>query len=324
LDRIPERGFQAARRQQAVTAGNDVIDELVQSTGAAAEAARVATPLELSGQYYDLWNLLTPPRHLNEAAIRALCRNAYLGGDWSVCRVLGRYRMFIDTKDVGLSTFLLLDGYWEMWTTEAMLRFLRPGMTAVDIGANLGYFTLIMADVVGKDGRVVAFEPNPRMAARLRQSIHVNGFANIVEVHECAASDHDGEAVMFVPPSEPKNAHFAAASGREGELQVRVQRADAFEAALDADLIKIDTEGAEELVWRGMEAIIGRNRPLTVLLEFNLGRYPDAAQFLDAILAQGFALHRIDFFDPQVVVPTTREAVLGEPPESDQMLALVR
>lgn len=260
----------------------------------AAAPDRIASPLELAGQYLDLWQLRVPPRHLNEAAVRALCRNAYLGGDMAVCRMLGGYRMFVDTSDSGLSTFLLLDGYWEMWTTEAMLRFVRPGMTAIDIGANLGYFTLVMADLVGPAGRVVAFEPNPSMAERARRSTHVNGFAPLTQIHEVALSDEPGDTVMFVPPTEPKNAHFSQPSGREGEIRVRVQRADAFDALRDADFIKIDTEGAEELVWRGMAGLLHRNRPLTVFMEFTPARYGDAAGFLDAILADRFALHRID------------------------------
>ncbi|MFL9840416.1 FkbM family methyltransferase [Sphingomonas sp. ST-64] len=297
---------------------------MASNTGAATTEPRAATLLEQSGQYFDIWNLLKPPRHLNEAAVRALCRNAFLGGDWSVCRVLGRYRMFVDTQDVGLSTFLLLDGYWEMWTTEAMLRFIRPGMTAVDIGANLGYFSLLMGDLVGPTGRVVAFEPNPRMAARARQSAHVNGFAGITQIHEVALSDHGGETVMFVPPTEPKNAHFSQATGRDGEMRVRVQRADAFDAILDADFIKIDTEGAEEAVWRGMEGILRRNRPLTIFLEFTPARYPDPAAFLDTILASGFALNRIDYFDATTVPAVSRADVLDAPPHEDQMLVLVR
>jgi FkbM family methyltransferase len=301
-----------------------VADDGVGSVAPVATDARIATPLELSGQYFDLWNLQNPPRHLNEAAVRALCRNAYLGGDMAVCRVLGRYRMFVDTQDVGLSTFLLLDGYWEMWTTEAMLRFIRPGMTAVDIGANLGYFTMLMGDLVGPSGRVVAFEPNPRMAERARRSAHVNGFAPYTQLHEVALSDYQGDTVMFVPPTEPKNAHFSQSSGRDGEIRVRVQRADAFDAILDADFIKIDTEGAEDAVWRGMDGLLRRNRPLTMFMEFTPVRYADAAGFLDIILSAGFALHRIDYFDPQVVVPTTREAVLSAPPHEDQMLVLVR
>lgn len=280
---------------------------------------RVPTPLEDAGQFYDIWNLRTPPRHLNEAAIRALCRNAYLGGDLSVCRVLGRYRMFIDTNDVGLSTFLLLDGYWEMWTTEAMLQFIRQGMTVIDVGANLGYFTMLMADLTGPSGKVLAIEPNPQMASRLRRSAFVNGFGTNTAIHEIAVGDHDGTIGLAIPDGEPKNAHLSATGTG---LSVPIRRLDSLPDATDADVIKIDVEGGEEGVWRGMAGILARNRPLTVLLEFTPGRYADAAAFLDTILASGFSLMKVDY--TAGVISTTREAVLAGHPAEDQMLVLIR
>lgn len=280
---------------------------------------RIPTALEDAGQFYDIWNLRTPPRHLNEAAIRALCRNAYLGGDLSVCRVLGRYRMFIDTNDVGLSTFLLLDGYWEMWTTEAMLQFIRQGMTVIDVGANLGYFTMLMADLTGPSGKVLAIEPNPQMASRLRRSAFVNGFAPHTVIHEIAAGDQDGMSGLTIPIGEPKNAHLSPAGSG---IDVPIRRIDQLPEAVDADFIKIDVEGAEEAVWRGMAGILSRNRPLTVMLEFTPGRYADAAGFLDSILAHGFALMTVDY--NAGVVATSRAAVLAGNPAEDQMLVLVR
>jgi len=283
---------------------------------------REPTQLEQAGLYFDIWRLNREPRHLNEAAIRALCYNAYLGNDMSVCRVLGRYRMFADTKDIGFSTFLLTDGYWEMWTTEAMLRYLQPGMTALDIGANLGYFTMLMADVVGATGKVLSFEPVPRTATRLRHSVHINGFAGYAQVHEIGLAGQEGEVTMFMPEGEPKNAHFSQPIGREGEIAVPVRRADTIPGALDADFIKIDVEGAEEQVWVGMEGILQRQRPLTIFLEYTSGRYHDPERFLEEILSHGFSLGRIDFSEG--VQQVTRESVLAWPAHEDQMLVLSR
>lgn len=271
---------------------------------------------------FDIGRLLHAPRHENEAVIRGLCQNAYLGDDTALCRVLGRYKMFVDTRDVGVSSHLLLDGYWETWTTEAMLRFVRPGMTAVDVGANLGYFATLMADLVGPAGRVLAFEPNPPIADRLRKTIAVNGFTARTMVHELALGAEEGGAVLIVPPGEPKNAHVVAAAPVSGATMVARRRLDAIPEALDADFVKIDVEGAEEDVWRGMEGIFARGRPLTIFLEFTPGRYASPARFLDEILGHGFALAIIDLV--RGVRPIGREAVLAGPPAEDQMLVLTR
>ncbi|WP_233247757.1 FkbM family methyltransferase [Caulobacter endophyticus] len=120
---------------------------------------------------FELDRLNTRPRGENEAEIRLRCASAFLGRGVSVCRVLGRYKLFVDGLDYGLGPHLLLDGYWEMWTTEAIARAVKPGMTVVDVGANLGYFTLLMADLVGAGGRVHAFEPNPQIATLLARSV---------------------------------------------------------------------------------------------------------------------------------------------------------
>ena len=116
---------------------------------------------------FDLGRLMSSSRDLNEALIRSLCATVRLD-DSILCRVLGRYKMYVDCNDVGLAPHLMLDGYWEMHVTEAILRFVRSGMTVVDVGANQGYFTMLLADLVGPNGRVFAAEPNTHMMTLLR------------------------------------------------------------------------------------------------------------------------------------------------------------
>ena len=178
---------------------------------------------------FDLGELRTYPRARNEAAVRSLCQNAYLGDQTALCRVLGRYKAFVDTADTGLSSHLLLDGYWEMWVTEALLGFVREGMVAVDVGANLGYFTLLLADLCGSSGRVHAFEPNPALLDRLRRTLAVNGYGPRTRVHGVPLSDEDGRAVeLVVPGGEPKNGHIVAAglSDAGSSVALRTRRLD--------------------------------------------------------------------------------------------------
>lgn len=265
------------------------------------------------------------PRVRNEAVIRGLCANAYLGENTSLCRVLGRYSMFVDTRDVGFSSHMLLSGFWEMWVTEAIVPRVKPGMRVVDCGANLGYFSLIMADLVGPAGHLDAFEPNPDIASRLSRTLLVNGFLDRSTVHVAALSDSKGETLLHRPDGEPKNAFVLDVPfDREdiSSIQVPMLRLDELPDAEAIDLIKIDVEGAEERVWAGMERILEGDRPLTIILEFATCRYVDPGAFIDRITARGFALERIDPFVG--VRATTREEIMEHSPVIDQMLVLSR
>jgi FkbM family methyltransferase len=270
-----------------------------------------------------LVDLKQGPRSLNQSAIRKLCSTAYVGDETILCRVLGRYKMFVDATDVGLSSHLMLDGYWEMWLTEALAQVIKPGMVAVDIGANLGYFTVLMADLVGPSGSVHAFEPNPAMAKRLIKSIDVNGFRQWVTLHSDPLGSEDGqELFLVIPPAEPKNAHLTR-HAIAGALPVTLRRFDSHPALLDADVIKIDVEGAEREIWRGMAGLLERReKPLTIFLEFAPIRYDDPAAFLDEIEAHGFSLGDVDLTGGVRV--RTREEILTAPPRVDQMLVLMR
>lgn len=271
------------------------------------------------GQIYNIWDLLRGDRFQNEAIIRSLCQSAYLGNNTALCRSLGRYKIYVDTQDVGMASHLLLDGFWEMWVTEALLSHIKPGMTALDIGAHCGYFTLLMADLVGPSGFVHAFEPNPSMAALLQTSLQINGYDQRAIVHQVALGDRAETVGLMIPEHEPKNAHVVP--HREGIASVQGERLDAF-PVLDADIIKIDVEGAEENLWTGMTGLLEQDRPLTIFLEFTPGRYASASRFLDEILSYGFSLRVASFTEG--VIEVSREQVLQAPPTEDQMLVLTR
>jgi FkbM family methyltransferase len=279
---------------------------------------------DMGKELFDLRNLTRAPRDENQAMIRGLCANAYLGEGSSLCRVLGRYKMFLDTSDIGLSSHLMLDGYWEMWLTEALAETVKPGMVAVDIGANLGYFTLLMADLVGPTGAVHAFEPNPSIASRLRKSADVNGFYHTVTVHGDPLGSQDGaKVILTVPDGEPKNAHITWDANAAGAISLTIRRFDSHPALLDADIIKIDAEAAELDIWHGMTGLLEqRRKPLTIFLEFASARYEDPGAFLDEITAAGFSLAEVDL--RKGVQPRTREEILNAPPTIDQMLKLYR
>lgn len=152
---------------------------------------------------YDIWRLLSQPREAVEAEIRATCRTVYIGENEALTRILGRYKMYVDTRDIGIASHLMMEGFWEMWVTEAMMRLLRRGAVVADVGANLGYFTLLMADLTGAEGRVLAFEPNPELARRLEKSIAINGFGGFTDFYPCGLGGAEGLARMDVRSEQP-------------------------------------------------------------------------------------------------------------------------
>jgi FkbM family methyltransferase len=221
-----------------------------------------------------------------EALCRARAQPVYLGEGEGLCRILGRYKLYVDTRDQGLCAHLLLDGFWEMGLTMFIARRVRPGMAAIDVGANVGYYTILLAALVGEEGHVHAIEPAPAAAAMLRRSLALNGFEDRTTVVEAAAGACEGgSALLYVPDREPKNASIIAAPDRAGLRggtlhEVAAARIDALLApAPRIDFVKIDAEGAEEAVIAGMLARLRRDRPLLVL-EYNAARAKDPAALL--------------------------------------------
>jgi FkbM family methyltransferase len=271
---------------------------------------------------YDIWRIQSEPRDAAEAEIRGLCTAAYVGEHEALCRVLGRYKMYVDTRDVGIASHLMLDGFWEMWVTKVMMQCVRRGSVVADVGANLGYFTMLLADLTGAEGRVLSFEPNASLAPLLRKSIEVNGFAPFTDFHEMALGASAGTAGIEARTDQPGGGRTVADDG--AHAQVRLGRFDGIPHALDLEFIKMDVEGFEPEVWKGMTAILKRksSRPLTIFMEFTVGRLADPAGFLDEILSHGFSLEIVSHQDG--IVPISRADLLGGPQFVDHMLVFRR
>ncbi len=157
-------------------------------------------------------------------------------------------------------------GYWlgsyELNKRLAFERLVEPGSVVYDIGANVGYFSLLASVLAGPKGQVTAFEPLPRNIRYLMRHVQINHLEN-VRVIEAAVSDHDGDAAFNLGPSSAMG-HLAS----EGELKVRMVSLDVLlaEGQLDPpDVIKLDVEGAEYAALRGGQSLLEAHRPLLFL-----------------------------------------------------------
>lgn len=238
-----------------------------------------------------------------ERFIRGAVQTAYLGDHTALTRILGFQKFFIDTRDVGFGGHVLLDGYWEIWLTLFCLRNVKPGMVAIDVGANMGYYTVLFGHSVGPAGHVLAVEPNPRAANLLRRSVDINGYAARTRVAEVACSDTTmTKARLVVPTTEPKNAYVAVDGEVRGANSIAIECfsldevCDGYERV---DFIKIDAEGSEERIFAGMSAVLERHKPM-VVVEVNVARYADPAAFVRR-LEDVYGTMRYVSFDGQAI-----------------------
>ncbi|HEY1258345.1 MAG TPA: FkbM family methyltransferase [Stellaceae bacterium] len=154
----------------------------------------------------------------------------------------------------------------------AVLAFLPPGGTALDIGANLGEWTVPLARAVGPTGHVLAVEPAPRSAAALDKTLAANALRH-AQVVRCAVGERDGSAEFAVPlvtsaRADTGTARIGAASAGHEAVEVELRRLDTLVAdwRLDRiDLVKIDVEGHERRVLDGGAGSLARFRPVLVI-----------------------------------------------------------
>lgn len=155
-------------------------------------------------------------------------------------------RMFLDPPD---SLGLTFTGVYEPFETQLVKAHLRPGAVVLDIGANIGYYTLLFSQLAGKEGKVFAFEPEPRNLAILKRNIQINGLRNVVLV-EKAVSNRAGRIQLHV--SEENWGDHRAFSSDAGRRCVEVEaiRMDDFLSSqgVSPDFIKMDIQARRR--WR--------------------------------------------------------------------------
>jgi FkbM family methyltransferase len=172
--------------------------------------------------------------------------------------------------EVGDGPLVYVIGSPEPDVEIALSALLCPGLTFYDVGANVGYYTLIAARLVGATGRVVAFEPAPRNLAKLRRNLELNHFSN-VSVRCEALSDTDTMApfALVADPTQSKLAAQATAADHiAGYVEVKVRRLDALvdaEKLALPDFIKMDIEGGEVKALTGAVETLRQSRPVLLI-----------------------------------------------------------
>jgi FkbM family methyltransferase len=181
------------------------------------------------------------------------------------------FEIYLSPKDVDVSPRLGVLGWIEGGTTELFTRLVRKGAYIIDIGANLGWFTLIAASIAGKEGVVLSFEPDPVNFSLLSRSVERNGFDNIRLFQQCA-SDVDGTRTLHMAPSEHMGQHSISRDMGGPKITVESATLDTIASNLridHIDVLKIDVEGAEPEVLAGAKLLLTESRIGHIIMEWN-------------------------------------------------------
>lgn len=214
----------------------------------------------------------TNPRELEFECCRT-ARTIYIGEGRAWCIVLGRYKMLVPTRDMSLVPHLMFGGYWESWVSVMLARMVGPGDVCLDGGANLGYFSLLMAMRAGESGKVVAVEANRKLVPFLEKTFEVNGLD--VEVWNKALWDKSAE-------THELNLYGDLLGGtsvreerwrREGQkVTETVETLTIDDMELERlDVVKLDVEGSEPRALDGMRQTVKRNPQMKLLVEYAPG-----------------------------------------------------
>jgi FkbM family methyltransferase len=242
----------------------------------------------------------------------------YLGDRMALINLRDGTPFVVDTQSLDISLSLITHGFWEDWIEPHVVGALQPGMTFVDIGANIGYYTVLGAKAVGAAGQVIAFEPNPRAYQILTTNLFINGTRAVA--HQMALGSRVSEATLFVNQEESGGAHVSndpnsrALSLNYKTIPIKVTRLDdVIQRSVNIDVIKIDVEGYEPDVLLGAQKTIERLPNVRLAIELApdawAGQGHDPAMVLRMLTSMGF---RLSLIKPGFVEELTVEELLNQ------------
>ncbi|KKQ77586.1 MAG: Methyltransferase FkbM family [Parcubacteria group bacterium GW2011_GWC1_38_6] len=180
------------------------------------------------------------------------------------------FDILIDPKNGRVDNFIFINRVWDEMISDVLLDNLYPGGTFIDVGANIGYFSLLASRLVGGNGTVQAFEPVKQLSTQFSTSIRKNNFDNIY-LHRYACGSETREMDIMVNKQNVGGSSLIEAKNPLGSIHERIQirkMDDMLKNIQHIDMIKIDVEGYEFEVLKGAENLIKKHKP-KIIFEFN-------------------------------------------------------
>ena len=202
---------------------------------------------------------------------------------------LHRLLMIVDSTDLIITPQLVVYRQWEPELTQLVWNSCRSDTVFVDVGANIGYFTLLAGSRIhaGGTGRVIAVEPNPECCALIERNLVINWSMCDVALHKVAVGAEKGEAWLASPADRAANAHVSLSDEEttgERRFRVPLQPLDALvPEGLAVDILKVDVEGHELSVFRGAQRVVAQSPDIRVIMEWSQKQMAEAGVSVTAM-----------------------------------------
>ncbi len=217
--------------------------------------------------------------------------------------VIFNHKMILDKPD---SLNLAWNRVYEPFETMIMSTLIKPNDIVVDVGANIGYYTLIFSRLTGKYGRVFAFEPSQSNFKILNENIHINKYSDRVVTINRAVSDRDDDEVNLYLNDENHGMNRIFLSEKYSDKKYRIERIktirlDSFFEKIQShkiDFVKLDIEGSEYGAINGLQKVIESNKDIKLITEFHptsIVEYGvEPIQFLELLYSFDFNVWSLD------------------------------
>ena len=223
-------------------------------------------------------------------------------------------KLFLSKKGLALS--ISHYGTYEELESKIMEEKIEMGNIVVDVGANIGLHTLNMARIVGNTGQVFAFEPDPSNFEILKKNVKINNYKNII-LEQKAVGDKHGRTTLYQSDHPGKHRIFPQTEQAKSEIQVELTNLDNY---FDSDMIdkinfiKIDVEGLEFSVLKGMKNILKNSKKIKILFEFmpentmEVGFTP--IELLNYLTSNNFKLYCMDDKTKKLLYVSNNEEIV--------------
>ena len=197
----------------------------------------------------------------------------YLGRNWGFTQLASGERFYVNTDDHSIAAIIIMYGVWEVNVETILREVTRQGDTCLDVGANLGYFTVKLAGYAGPTGTVLAFEPNPELYPFLAENIATNVLVK-AKAFDLGLGAKRQTITLTFERRYSGGGTVVAGGGSAEACAIQIDALDDMPTCpRQVDVIKIDIEGGEPNAFAGMKQLLARSPDCVVVTEFDYGRW---------------------------------------------------